>query len=839
MLYKIGCAVPETAKGKATTFNYKVLETDNEAKFIKAINTFATIPVDVKGGHRSMDNVTEIFGWLRFDLDAEGEAELLEPLLKPYEYVKKPSTRNDEFPYKWHYLLPVTNQAQDYEQFKDQARHFCEINDIELKDMAVTISVTQNMNPYKGDIKKAIALTTVNEGVILALPAPRIEAMEAEAPSSIMEQMKHSNDISYDDMVEMMSHIDVMDYNVDWKGWWGIGKALHSWAVGNPDITFTMAEGIYLNWSGGNPNYDAEASVDERWTEIRRDKTVTKPTTFATIIKKAKGGGYVKPNPEAEKAMANFEELCNRINIAETVDDIKALAKDAAHLGYSFQTQLPSLMKERATVVDKEHKHSVAYFKTLFDLAGVKKREERQAKKEDAKAKKEDVKGMQEHLSAYYDSALGEYYVIDKRDNKIHRSKQQGLVSVGNGLGYVGEVIRDFVITNNKLISKYTQETDYLTQEEISFTERASNDPSAPLVLANLINPLINIPTTFNGDMGVVEDFFKVMWNGKAEDVIRLIGLTMRFKETKLNKIHLVAPSNFGKTNLLEQIGFQTIVMKRLLPALNAEKGIGKSVIDGLKASGLLLIDEANQPLDQSIKDIDNYMQLDQFGQGGTQEIKLHYTVMTSTHKTAVRGMSDEMYNRMLLIELTSSEAGHPIDKSHLFIQNPDHYTKNVKEYSMWLLKDALFNTEYTKKDLKALQDKYRLELNSDTDEMLVEVSERVVAEFKSLASTDGDIIVRNGVYLIKRKKDLVSAIEDRFGEYSHIDKGKYTDTLTNHFLGERKSVKVNGRPVKYYMLNLKTYYASTEDEQTATVLSMLTNLDTGKAVEEIDDFLS
>jgi putative DNA primase/helicase len=378
MTYKIGCAVPETAKGKATTFNYNVLETDSEKKFIRAINTFATIPVNVEGGHRHQDNVTEIFGWLRFDLDEEGEEEQLESCLEQFTYYKKPSTRNDEFSYKWHYFVPVENQSQNYDQFKDQAEQFCVKHAIDfLKDMAVTKSVTQNMNPYRGDIKKAVALTTKHEGVITIarLPNPKVEAVDHEAPSSIMEQMKHSNDISLEEMKTMMSHIDIMDYDKDWNGWWHIGKALHSWAVGNPDISLKQAKAIYLEWSSGNENYadDVEANINERWGEICKDKPIANPLTFATIIKKASGGGYIKPASIQDRR--GLEKYLSSIEEAQSVDEITAIFKTTewqeSKIGYQAETQkkLYTACKKRANEIMKENgidkKYTVGDFKEL------------------------------------------------------------------------------------------------------------------------------------------------------------------------------------------------------------------------------------------------------------------------------------------------------------------------------------------------------------------------------------------------------------------------------------------------------------------------------------------
>ncbi len=123
MKYKISCS-PDGGAGKKATFNYQVLETDNIKKFVKAINLFATAPAEFKGGHRANENITEIFNWLRFDTDKKGEADELEKKLKQLFYIKKPSTRNALFPYKWHFLVAVENTAQNHAQFKDQCLQF-------------------------------------------------------------------------------------------------------------------------------------------------------------------------------------------------------------------------------------------------------------------------------------------------------------------------------------------------------------------------------------------------------------------------------------------------------------------------------------------------------------------------------------------------------------------------------------------------------------------------------------------------------------------------------------------------------------------------------------------
>ncbi len=87
----------------------------------------------------------------------------------------------------------------------------------------------------------------------------------------------------------------------------------------------------------------------------------------------------------------------------------------------------------------------------------------------------------------------------------------------------------------------------------------------------------------------------------------------------------------------------------------------------------------------------------------------------------------------------------------------------------------------------------------------------------------------------------MITSIEDLLGEHSHIDVGKYSEKLTRHFLGDAKtkSIKINNKPIKFYTLNMKSYYANEEDGEANEVMSMVTNLDTGKKIDEVDDFLS
>jgi len=557
--------------------------------------------------------------------------------------------------------------------------------------------------------------------------------------------------------------------------------------------------------------YD-EKGFDNAWNEISSGR-------FGKVYK---GGSLVKEYREIlhdklpELQQEKFDKYVKLISESTTVEGVKDLFRDEAWknepiCSHDQQKALPSICAEKCRAINKKEgitdKILVSEFKPLV------------------KVEEKKIKVNIEGVGSYY---CDNKFHVTHGDKLLEEVFKNSLPTIGVGLGYPADDFLEHITFNAKLIQGIKKETDYTIKDEVMFTLSDSNNPSELEFLSVLTNPLHHVcEPAIRKD--IVEDFFNRIWNGKAEDIIKIIALSMRFKETKLNKIHVVAPSNTGKTTFLENIGFQTIHMKRLVQALNADKGIGKYVIDGLKSSGFLLIDEANDALTQDIKNIDNYIQLDQFGQGGTQEIKLHFTCLTSTHKTAVRGMSDEMYNRLMLVELKRDEMKGTLDKSELFIHSTNVYTDTIVQQVKWLLKDTLTNEKYTKKDLRTLQDKYRLEVNDDVGEMLTEVSEHIIAEYKSLASETGEVLTRDESYYIKRKTDLIKSIDDRFSEYSHLDKGKYSDELVNHFIGDKKlSFRINGKPTQYYPLNLRKYYvnADSNDTQQLILLDEFDDLD-------------
>lgn len=406
----------------------------------------------------------------------------------------------------------------------------------------------------------------------------------------------------------------------------------------------------------------------------------------------------------------------------------------------------------------------------------------------------------------------GKYYVqhgVDLFENIPMNVMAKYLRSFGYGKDEI-EAITDSPIA----VRDIRRVPDYLIKEDVVFRleHRGSNAPD----LSQRYNPLSNIEL-FDEDDDVLHDFLQDVWAGKIDDIVKLIALTIKFGERKLNRLMLVAPSNSGKSEIFKHLGFQKITMPRLLAGMRGDKGVGAQVIDGIRRTGLLLIDEANDALPSDVKDMDETLQLDQFQKGGTQILRLHFTGLTSTHKTATSYNSDELYNRFLQVELKRDEMRHTIMESELFLKDSETYTKIVRSYMLrtfneWLHSNATVN------DLRELQDKYRLPVNDTFSDILMQISEEVIDVYRNGASHDGDILVQGGVYYLKKKSDLKNQIKqllEQVHKTTNIDIGKYTERMFEHFLSdsEGKSIRLGDKVVKYYRLNLTPYYEDKEQE--------------------------
>jgi hypothetical protein len=400
-------------------------------------------------------------------------------------------------------------------------------------------------------------------------------------------------------------------------------------------------------------------------------------------------------------------------------------------------------------------------------------------------------------------------YIIQHNDKIIPEVNSQFLVKYLTIFGLSKPEIQSLQ-ENLIAVNDMKEIPDYTISQATEFKVE-SNEGTRLSSFVVRSNPLINVGDYIHDDK-ILNDFLTDIWNGKAQDLVRLIALTIKTEEQKLNRLMLVAPSNTGKTEIFSMLKFQKITMRRLLNGLRGDKGIGPAVIEGIRKTGLLLIDETNDALEAEVKDMDKELHVDQFGSGGTQILPLHFTGLTSTHKRATQNNSDELYNRFLQIELTPKEMKYNLMQSEVYLRDTVKYEKVTHSYLLSLFRSTLLSEE-GKDELQELQKMYRLPKNNDLDILLYEISQAFIEDTKNIAKDTGlgGILLRNGEYFYKRKSDISSFFDDKLGEIQALDVGKYSELLTNHFVDlKRVSIKIDGKVSNYYKVNLTTY---TDDE--------------------------
>lgn len=234
-------------KEKAATFGYDLFESGEIKDVIVYVNTHAIIPCSIKNGHRLRKNVKEIFPWIRLDVDVEGESKKIDKALKNIFYIKKPSTSHKKNPYKWHYLIPIYNVSQNYDEYKLQYYKFLGEFKIELKDKSLA-SVVHNTNPMGED---GIALTYVNEGGEI-WTAPDVVAPR---PKKLHEK---SSDVEKSRVKKALKKVSP---DCDYGDWLQVGFALYDWC---PKRGFKLFD----KWSKKSDKYDG--TTRDKWDDFSR-----------------------------------------------------------------------------------------------------------------------------------------------------------------------------------------------------------------------------------------------------------------------------------------------------------------------------------------------------------------------------------------------------------------------------------------------------------------------------------------------------------------------------------------------------------------------------------------
>ena len=317
-------------------------------------------------------------------------------------------------------------------------------------------------------------------------------------------------------------------------------------------------------------------------------------------------------------------------------------------------------------------------------------------------------------------------------------------------------------------------------------------------VLTISTNPIDDWDTNIDFDEQLIYDFEHKIMGGILQDIIELIVFTMKYHESKLNKLLLVGASNKGKTHFANILGFVEMTAKEFVNCLNGGKW-SKEQSQALQQSGLLLADDIEHDLPLGIKNIKDSMHIDIMYRG-TIVHPLKFLMMTSTHDNIATTMNEEMKNRILIANIGTD---YTLNDSPFYQDDMEKYLLHTTAYMKSLMVKAIKSEEGSEK-LRVLQNKFRAPQYNDRDEILEIATTRICDELL----TNIDVVHVKGKHLIRRKtvvKNLIRNVLKEEFDGHRIDLSKESSFLMSKFVSEHQDVTIRegGKPVKYYTLSI------------------------------------
>lgn len=339
---------------------------------------------------------------------------------------------------------------------------------------------------------------------------------------------------------------------------------------------------------------------------------------------------------------------------------------------------------------------------------------------------------------------------------------------------------------------------DYFTDTEYKATV---NDK---MVLDVIHNPVRGWDKNPNLNSDIIDDFTNKVMQGKLNDIIKLMFLSLKFKEDKLIRLLIFGGSNKGKTKLTELLGASVMKFSDFDVCMNPSNSRQFSVkkYNEINESGILCIDETNNSIPNSIKDMGVVSEVQVIGEGGGNPLNTNFIFLTSTHDEILDDLNEEWENRLMSIDL--GDDGYNAITSPVALK---YYGEYEKQCELYIKKRALeiLDSDYSINDLREIQEKYKFDSTSNGRGELLDSVKEIVSN-GMLKSVDG-IIEENGHYYVQQKSAVKKYIKNilEFEGGNFIDnKGNALKKLYDYFIaGGRKGFREDGHssPVNYYKI--------------------------------------
>ncbi len=409
---------------------------------------------------------------------------------------------------------------------------------------------------------------------------------------------------------------------------------------------------------------------------------------------------------------------------------------------------------------------------------------------------------------------LGDKYYVLLYDYRIKAKKLLSGLSASSARMHWERADKDKSIFARELtvIHSIKYEVDFLQPTEYRIDIDMEN---REVVLVARTNPTSSWSSDTTYSQEIIDEYNYKIFNGMLKDLIRLVILSIKFKEDKKNKLLLTGASNKGKTEAFKQMQFFSVASITFKQGMEGTKGWGDYQADGLGRCGLLLVDDIDHVPGLEFKSLTDEIQIT-VNYKGRPTMPLKFLAMTSTHAGIFDGAGDEIINRVLHMALGDDFI---FNDSLLWKENPHRYRVDTLKFIRNIMLKTL-KEKSTMKELQELQDKYKMDSNNALSEIVQKTVEDVYYDIFGDEVFEGNIEtyksdegVYKGIYFVDKKIQITEKIREHLKDNSSgisLDFHKYKNDILNSIIGERTKV---GGTARYQILPKRYNRFCTSDE--------------------------
>jgi len=350
----------------------------------------------------------------------------------------------------------------------------------------------------------------------------------------------------------------------------------------------------------------------------------------------------------------------------------------------------------------------------------------------------------------------------------------------------------------------------------------------------------------------IINDYKKHWGENYLTDFIDYIVAVRFAQDRKLSYLNLNAPSNWGKSflmNICEELYISTEVR---VSDLREDKATGLSVNSVLN-SFVLFIDEFKKFTNVLFKYTHNLIIEEKFRQAVKVQSYAKILLNADESESFSYAVDEQIKNRVLVMKIKSDIK---LDDRDLYKKNSYVYKQVVKEY---FYEEITKRIEHYKKlgkiesvaeaerKLRELKEKYKIESNFNVDDLIRETIAQFLVEIKNKNEDnynnfenkikDKIIFVDNNIYIKSAIKTILNILKEELDE-AEFKKVEYKKAQFEKILNaENKVFKINGKTIRAFKLNLNAlqFFLLDKNEQDE-ILRDNENIINGNEIVDMSD---